>query len=137
MTYSLGPYAFIRYQLPAILWALAIYISSSIPTIDLPTVDVPSFDKAVHFFIFFMLAAFTHRAIRFQNKIPLFSSHHVLSTVLFVVIYGFADEFHQYFVPGRNPSIFDLVADAVGAFLYLGIFMLLRYRRSRSVVQSR
>lgn len=31
------------------------------------------------------------------------------------VVYGVTDEYHQSFVPGREPSFGDLVADAVGA----------------------
>lgn len=31
--------------------------------------------------------------------------------------YGATDEFHQYFVPGREASVVDLFLDAVGAFI--------------------
>lgn len=31
--------------------------------------------------------------------------------------YGVLDEFHQSFVPGRNPSVLDVLADFVGAAL--------------------
>lgn len=126
MTYSIRLQRFIRYQLPAILWAALIYITSSIPTAKLPSVDFPSFDKGVHFFIFFTLAALTHRAVRFQDRIPFATKHHVFSTVLLVVSYGLVDEFHQYFVPGRNPSVLDLIADGVGALIYLALFLLVR-----------
>lgn len=33
------------------------------------------------------------------------------------VAYGIADEIHQGFVPGRDPSVGDVIADAVGAAL--------------------
>lgn len=32
-------------------------------------------------------------------------------------LYGFSDELHQYFVPGRNPSAADLLVDGLGVFL--------------------
>ena len=38
-----------------------------------------------------------------------------LGVVAFVVLYGFADEFHQSLVPGRSPSLFDVLSDGVGA----------------------
>jgi VanZ family protein len=38
-------------------------------------------------------------------------------SVIFCVFYGFSDEIHQSFVPGRTVSIGDLMADGVGGFL--------------------
>lgn len=35
--------------------------------------------------------------------------------VLFCLLYGISDEFHQSFVPGREPSGGDLLADTAGA----------------------
>jgi VanZ family protein len=36
-------------------------------------------------------------------------------------VYGFTDEFHQSFVPGRTADPRDLLADGVGAALGLGL----------------
>ena len=33
------------------------------------------------------------------------------------IIYGVSDEWHQSFVPGRNPSAADLLADAMGVLM--------------------
>ncbi len=30
-------------------------------------------------------------------------------------LYGISDEFHQSFIPGRHPSVSDVIADTVGA----------------------
>ena len=38
-----------------------------------------------------------------------------LLVVLFCLLYGISDEFHQSFVPGREPSGGDLLADTAGA----------------------
>ena len=38
-------------------------------------------------------------------------------SVIFCVFYGFSDEIHQSFVPGRTVSIGDLMADGVGGVL--------------------
>jgi VanZ family protein len=43
------------------------------------------------------------------------------STALFVIFfclaYGISDEFHQFFIPGRTPSLLDLLADLSGGLV--------------------
>jgi VanZ family protein len=42
----------------------------------------------------------------------------VFSTAaLAAVLYGLSDEVHQSFIPGRDASVGDVVADALGALL--------------------
>ena len=41
----------------------------------------------------------------------------VCYTVVFCLLYGVSDEFHQSFVPGRYVSAMDVVADTVGAVI--------------------
>jgi VanZ family protein len=40
--------------------------------------------------------------------------------VLFCIIYGISDEFHQSFIPGRFPNIWDVLADGLGALRVVG-----------------
>ncbi len=37
------------------------------------------------------------------------------------VLYGISDEFHQSFVPGRHPDLFDILTDAAGAAVTLAV----------------
>ena len=41
--------------------------------------------------------------------------------VIITIAYGMSDEFHQYFVPNRQCTLSDLLADAVGALLAYGV----------------
>jgi VanZ family protein len=41
--------------------------------------------------------------------------------VAIAAAYGLTDEFHQRFVPGRGPSLFDSSLDALGAALAMGL----------------
>jgi len=111
------PLASARVVAPALLWAGLVFFSSSIPSERLPHVDVWNADKLVHFGIYFLLAYFIHRAVRGQTRFPLLQARPALWTMLFTVLYGLSDEIHQYFVPGRNCSVYDLLADAAGALL--------------------
>jgi len=38
-------------------------------------------------------------------------------SLLICLFYGISDEFHQSFVPGRDPSVSDVAADFLGALL--------------------
>lgn len=44
--------------------------------------------------------------------------------LLITVLYGATDELHQAFVPLRDPSLFDLIANAVGGWLGILVFHL-------------
>ena len=44
-----------------------------------------------------------------------------LAALLFLAAWGVLDEWHQSFVPGRDPSAGDVVADLVGACIGVGL----------------
>ena len=46
-----------------------------------------------------------------------------VSTVIFSTFYGLTDEIHQYFVPGRFSSIYDVMADGIGSFIGAYIYI--------------
>jgi VanZ family protein len=53
------------------------------------------------------------------------SSRRSVYAVLFAVLYGLSDEFHQSFVPRRDPALFDIAIDAIGAITALAAWSLL------------
>ena len=50
--------------------------------------------------------------------------HAVVLTVLFCLLYGISDEYHQSFIPLRSVSVFDIFADTAGAFLVSLLWMM-------------
>ena len=106
--------AFFR-RLPAPLVALAIFVLSAQPSVPLPK-GVFGADKIAHFIAYGVLAAAialwpsrgAWRARPFRTAILVFA---------LAALYGATDEFHQSFVPGRDMSAYDLLADAIGAAL--------------------
>jgi VanZ family protein len=46
-----------------------------------------------------------------------------LKTLLFCLVYGLTDEFHQSFIPGRSVSALDLLADTGGAIIVVAVWL--------------
>lgn len=108
---------FARFQLPAILCALFIFIGSSIPSEYFPSLSIFEQDKLIHFFFFLALTFLTYRALRFQTRYPHLSKYALGASLLFTILYGAVDELHQTIVPGRFPDLRDLLADSLGALV--------------------
>ena len=118
----------VRYQLPALLWALLIFVSSSISSDNLPPLGVLGIDKLVHFGVFFILCFFTHRAFRFQSRSAFVLTYSLSLSVVATILYGVSDEIHQIFTPGRDSTVYDALADALGGLLYAGLYRLFLIR---------
>lgn len=111
--------SFLWYQGPAIIWAAALFVQSSIPANDIPELSFLEHDKIIHFLIYVIFAFVVHRAIRNQSLILSLARRHYLATFLLVSFYGASDEWHQAFVPGRDASLLDWLADTMGGTVYL------------------
>ena len=118
---------FFKYQLPAIIWALFIFILSSIPGEYFGDEPFDLFDKLVHATLFDILCFLVYRALKFQNRSRFLSEFSVGLSFLLIVIYGIFDEIHQTFVPGRYPDVSDSLADIIGG----GIIALLIHLKNR------
>jgi hypothetical protein len=114
-------------QLPVFLWALLIFIASSIPNVTLPDLKFVPSDKAVHLLIYLIFCALLHRALVFQSRFPFLARWSLMWCLVLTIAYGASDEFHQSFVPNRDASVYDLMADALGALLFVS-FVLIRNR---------
>lgn len=91
----------------------AIFTASSLPARDIPSIF--SFQDVVfHAIIYALLGAVLLRALFFSLNdagIPAL----LLLSVLAATVYGISDEFHQYFVPGRCASGWDVFIDMIGS----------------------
>ena len=119
--------SFIQFQLPAIAWCMFIFIASSIPMAKLPSLENYS-DKFVHAGVFFILAWLMHVAL-FHQSFRMLSRYSLMITVLFVMMFGVLDEFHQSFTPGRSVDPFDVVADTFGAVMYAAVNLRFKFYR--------
>lgn len=58
-----------------------------------------------------------------------------LYSIIFVFIYALSDEFHQYFIPGREMKFIDVMIDTVGGIfgaILLNINNLLKKQRAKN-----
>lgn len=80
-------------------------------------------DKLQHFAAYAILGFMVYVAIRgtLQHKEM---GYHSIVTILLVALYGMADEFHQYFIPGRNCEFGDWLADVAGGVAVITIVVL-------------
>jgi VanZ family protein len=98
-------------KLPAPVIAALIWILSSQSVLPRPP-GIPAFDKAVH------LVAYAVLAVALSLWFPRGKRGRLgafILTACIAAVYGIVDEIHQYFVPGRDCSLWDWIADALGA----------------------
>jgi len=115
--------------LPVLLMMLIIFLLSARPPSELPNFDWADriVKKGGHMTGYALLALSFWRALGFRRKKWWLAWG-------FAVLYAVTDEFHQSFVPGRFPSIWDvLVFDNLGAFISLWLMGLYTTRRSDSL----
>ena len=95
---------------PVALYAAALYVASS--RSQFPAVFSLIWDKLLHAGAWAGLTVLALRATH-RGKGPLRMGA-TFAAVALALAYGLSDEFHQSFVPGREPGLADFVADSVG-----------------------
>ncbi len=116
----------------AIIWALCIFMFSSIPGDSLPDLAKGPLSYLGHFCEYLILGILITTACASPN-VPLWKA--ALLGLALAAFYGAVDEFHQSFVSGRYCDIADWLTDVAGALVgSLGaIFVISR----RKVIESR
>lgn len=119
----------IGYTLLPIGYMGLLYYVSSIPGGELEELGVGIPDYLLHAGAYAVLALLLHTALVRAWQAPPRAAWLIAWVVS--VVYGVTDEYHQSFVPGRDPSLKDWVADAVGAGMALWIWTSLIHRHGR------
>jgi VanZ family protein len=122
------------YGLPPLLWMGFIFFLSAQPDLPGPPQSwlYELFSDAGHFTAYALLAFWWQRALGRISAVP---GNKGMSKAIFflafliAVSYGLSDEFHQSFVPNRDPSLVDLAIDALGAATALGV---IAWRKTRT-----
>lgn len=99
-----------------IIWASVIFFLSSVsnPQIYLIEQKFPP-DWFIHGVEYGFLGILLAKALKFDVRGGCLALMTV--TVFLGLLYGFADEVHQYFVPGRTPDLKDFLTDAAALLI--------------------
>ena len=114
--------------LPSVLWmSFLFYLSHQPAPLEPVASEVDPF--FAHVAVYSILALLLHFALADSNGA---TPRWVPISLAFALamLYGVGDEIHQAYVPGRVASELDLVADAIGAAIGVGVMGLAAFRIS-------
>jgi len=121
---------FLRYHLPAVLYAVAILAVSSIPNLKTPEIRFLARDKVAHFLEYAVFAFLAFRSLAHLG-LGRRAGRVALLTLLLLAAFAVVDELLQGLIPGRQADVRDCAADLAGGSLI--VFILWLSRRDRTV----
>ena len=95
---------------PALAWAAAILVGTSIPGAELPRTPT-GVDKLAHFALYAPLGLLVARALRGGGA----SRGSAVIALAALAVFAAVDELHQNFIPGRSADRIDWLVDVIGA----------------------
>jgi VanZ family protein len=96
----------------AFYWIILL-LATSLPTESLP--DLGGGDKIKHFSAYMILSVLLTLSLLVQERSRFLSKYAFIISVVIASVYGFFDEIHQMYIPGRSCEFLDWVADVGGA----------------------
>ncbi|MSQ61575.1 MAG: VanZ family protein [Dehalococcoidia bacterium] len=110
-------------------WMVIIFTLSAQERPPQPDLGFSWQDKLQHAAVYAVLAFLTLRAAAALPRLGRFPTLLLVLTLVWAALYALSDEWHQSFVPGRDASALDWLADVVGAAMALPALRWLRRRR--------
>ena len=114
---------------PVLAWLSMIFVLSDQPDFGPPGLDVPGLDKLAHVVEYAILGLLLRRAGRVSRQAGWGGMMGLCA--LGGLLWACTDELHQARVPGREGDWRDLLADAAGLVLGLGLGAVRRRRAAR------
>lgn len=110
----------LKLWLPPIFWMAIIFFLSSRPTIKTTEIYWQDFivKKTAHFIEYAILSFLYIRAF-LASEVSRKKSF--LLAFLISLVYAISDEYHQSFIPGREPRVRDVIIDSMGAIFAIYI----------------
>ena len=112
---------FVKYNLPALLWATVILTLTLLPAASMPEVpewELISFHTASHAAVFSVLAVLMLWGFKKQRQYLFLQQNASLLTFLISIIFGALIEVLQSYLNwGRQGDIYDLLSDTIGTMV--------------------
>ena len=115
---------------PAVVWTAITFVISHQPAVNIPLGAPDYVAHAINYAVLGVLLIWA----RAGGEWPVMTMSLMVFAVVLAVLLGIFDEFHQSFIPGRDPSAKDVLADAVGACIGVSVaaaVVALRARQTR------
>ncbi|MBI1799086.1 MAG: VanZ family protein [Candidatus Eisenbacteria bacterium] len=126
---------FLLYWLPVLLYVTVILTLSAQPHLQ-PPLHFRNADKLCHLIEYGGLGVLLARALRgsMRVSVPLFAG---LMAIGLGSMIGAGDEYFQSFVPGRESSVFDWMADTLGVIVAQVAYVVGTRRMTRTARDTR
>jgi len=104
----------LKLWLPVIVWSLVIFFFSARPTPRAGQLYWQEFviKKSAHIIEYAIFTSLLYRALK-ESGVE--KKEAGIYAIILAVLYGLSDEFHQFFTPGREPKLRDVIFDTIGA----------------------
>ena len=110
---------FLRTIYPTLIWFCLIWILSSLPSQHIPSVNIAFFDKLEHIGVYVVLSCLLGYWLSFKDwKLTI-----VILIYLFLLLLAGLDEYHQTYIPGREVSLYDFMANFAGIIIGFLFFL--------------
>ena len=121
----------ILHHFPVIAYAALIYYISSLPGINPPSIGISWEDKIYHFGEYALFSFFTFIALRYYRADWIKRNIYIFAALI-ACLFALTDELHQFYVPGRESTLSDLISDCCGAVTtQLLIWTILRLKKPK------
>ncbi len=108
-------------------WMALIWILSSIPQSGIPDLNDLGFDKIAHFGIYLVWGIW---AALYLFKRQAGCGHSALIFAIMMLL-ATLDEYHQHYIPGRQVSFWDLLANWSGLIVAYAGYLIYQRKSSR------
>jgi len=115
------------------VYSVVIFIFSSQPEVGVEQFFYGQ-DKVIHFFAYGVHAFLCMAAL--SDKILLLKLFHYFLALVLSVSYGIFNEIYQYFIPEREFSLGDILANSLGIISFLALIYILQNKKRKKIFKD-